>query len=256
MVPPIQKKSELSAPPRALPAQQVTVQSHIVIDPEAAAAVLGPGATPEPAAASSPDDEGEENIYEVMKQHMRRKQEEADAKWAADKAQKAQQQRGRPGPIKPEVQRPAETRKADDLTDMGDVTAALREYLAANARMLESILGPCLRVSALTAAPPEATLQIHKTQQGFTNDLAKGKIEAALRAVTDLPLRITYEFVDPPKNPNAPVPGAPAAPPAQTAQRVPPEVTEAVKKQPLIQELMKRFDASVTQIELLGSGDE
>jgi hypothetical protein len=51
-----------------------------------------------------------------------------------------------------------------------------------------------------------------------------------------------------------PAADTPAAP-LQAAQRIPPELLDAVNKQPLIKELMKRFDASITQIEPLDTGD-
>ena len=49
-------------------------------------------------------------------------------------------------------------------------------------------------------------------------------------------------------------PGTPTGP-TQAAQRVPPEIVEAVKQQPVIQQLMKTLDATVVQVELLGAGE-
>jgi hypothetical protein len=245
------------------------------IDPEAAAAVLG--TTPSPAAAdgatppanAAAEEDGEENIYEVMKQHMRRKQEEADAAWAAKKAQQGGY--GRPGPGggppgrpgaggagQPAVQRSTFVEKVANLADLDAVWTAARTYLAQNARMLESVLGGCTRVHALSTPPaaptPEVTLHIPKTQQNFTNDKARAKLEEALRAVTGLPLKLVVDFITPPPSAHAPG-GAPggAAPnaPLQAAQRIPPELLDAVNKHPLVQELVKRLDATVTHIEPL-----
>jgi hypothetical protein len=234
------------------------------IDPEAAAAVLGstpaaPAGPAESLSASEGDEEGEENIYEVMKQHMRRKQEELEARNAQIRQQRAAGGRPGPGGMRTgpqEPPRPVEVPRARDLADLEGVWNSARQYLAANARILETVLGGCTRVAALTTSPAEVTLEISKTQERFTNDRAKAKLEEALRAVTGLNLRLHVHFVDTPQavRGGEGVPGMPAAP-AATVQRVPPEIIEAVKKQAVVQELMKRFDATVTQVELLGTGE-
>jgi len=274
------KKSELGLPEGDAEVSRVSVTARVVttpalaapsaedaarahgIDPAAAAAVLGETATPEetaaPAESGSTEEEGEENIYEVMKQHMRRKQEEIEAKNAQIRAQRTGG--GRPAPAQPAAPAgPLPVEKAGDLSDLNGVWRAARNYLLANARMLESVLGGCTRVTGLTTDPAEVVLEVPKTQERFTNDKARAKLEEALRSVTELPLRLRVEFVDPPRGvtpagmqPGGPGPSAPAA----TAQRVPPEVIEAVKKQPIVQELMKKLDATVTQVEMLGTGEE
>lgn len=270
------KKSELASPP--LPpgeSSRVSVTSHIVhppshadaarahgIDPAAAAAVLGtqPLSPEDAAAPPTAEDDAEENIYEVMKQHMRRKQEELEAKNAQMRQQRAAGQGGRPGPAgRPAAPQPApepEIPRVADLANLDAVWAAARQYMLAKARIIESVLGGCTRILSLTTNPPEAVLEMPSTQKGFANERARLKLEEILRLLTGLPLKVRLEFVEVARRPaHAADAGMPAAP-AATVQRVPPEIIDAVKKQPVIQELMKRFDATVTQIELLGTGDE
>ncbi len=45
------------------------------------------------------------------------------------------------------------------------------------------------------------------------------------------------------------------AAPSATARRIPPEVLDAIKQQPLVQELMKRLDASVVHVEMLNTDE-
>jgi hypothetical protein len=200
-----------------------------------------------------PEPEPEENIYEVMKQHMARKREELEA-------QQAQRRLGHHGhgphvPAAAAAPKPVE--KAADLTDWAGVWIAARNYLAMNARLLESVLGHCTSIAALSVSTNEVTLLIPRVHTGFANDKAKARLEEALRAVTDLPLKLSVQFSDQP----LPVPSATAGGgigtiPLAAAQRVPPEVMDAVKKQPIVRELMKRLDATVTQVEILEEGAE
>jgi hypothetical protein len=197
-----------------------------------------------------------------MKQHMRRKQEELEARNAHMRQQRAAGQGGRPGPAgRPAPPQPApepEFPKVTDLANLDAVWAAARQYMLARARIIESVLGGCTRILALTTNPPEALLEMPSTQKGFANERARLKLEEILRCITDMPLKVRLEFVEVARGPapgHAGDAGMPAAP-AATVQRVPPELIDAVKKQPVVQELMKRFDATVTQIELLGTGDE
>ena len=127
-----------------------------------------------------------------MKQHMARKREEMEAQNAQLRQQRGH---GRPvahAPVPPPVE------KAADLTDLPGVWIAARNYLAQNARLLESVLGGCSRLEALDTAAGQATLAIPNTQRNFTNDRARAKLEEALRAVTDLPLKLQVNFVEPP----------------------------------------------------------
>jgi hypothetical protein len=232
------------------------------IDPEAAAAVLGtPPAPPPtdnavPSAAGLDIDEGdEENIYEVMKAHMRRQKEELEAKNAAARQQARTAGRPGPGGAAPPPQKPAAPERVTNLADTAAVWAAARRWLSANARYLESVLGHCCSVETLHPDTGEATLRVPANQRGFTNEKARAKIEEALRSVTGLPVKLAINITDDPAPPpGSGAPGTPAAP-TQAAQRVPPEIVEAVKQQPVIQQLMKKLDATVVQVELLGAGE-
>lgn len=201
--------------------------------------------------------EPEENIYQVMKQHMARKKEEIDAQNAQ------RRQGGRPGPRPgsapmsaapaPPSPAPQPTAVAADLTDLPGVWAAARQYLAAGARTLESVLGSRTEIESLNVSGGEVTLLVPEHFKGYTNDRARAKLEEALRAVTRLPLRLKVNFGGMPDDPSGagvPSGGGPNMP-MGLAQRIPPELLDAVNKQPLIQELMKRLDATVTQVEIL-----
>jgi len=215
-------------------------------DPAAASA-------PVETAAASDEPEREESIYEVMKQHMARQKEETEARNAASK------QGGRPGPATQRPVQPAAApppvEKVSDFENLGALWFAVRQYLSHHARLLESVLGNCTHITALRLEPDapggEAVLQMPVAQRNFTNDKARAKLEEAIRAVTGKPLRLRVDFIEP--DPNAPVPsgaysstGSPSA-----LQRIPPELMDKVKQQPVIKELMKRLDATITQVEML-----
>jgi hypothetical protein len=232
---------------------------HTDIDPEAAAAVLGTPPAPPPAENAVPStagldiDEGdEENIYEVMKAHMRRQKEELEAKNAA--ARQHARTAGRPGPGGAAPPKPPEPERVSNLADTAAVWAAARRWLSANARYLESVLGHCCSVETLHPDTGDATLRVPANQRGFTNEKARAKIEEALRAVTGVGVKLALTITDDPAPPPGAAAGTPAAP-TQAAQRVPPEIIEAVKQQPVIQQLMKSLDATIVQVELLGAGD-
>ncbi len=225
--------------------------------------ITTPPHAPPPLPEESAESEKEENIYEVMKGHMRRKQEEIDAQ----NAQLKQQTNGRPGPPKigvtpygkslaPVPPSPKPVEKVADLTDMKRVWLAARNYLTANAGYLESVLGGISRIRSLNVQTGETTLLIPLNQKSFVNDKARAKLEEALRTVCGLPVKLELEFIEQ----TSPPPGQPGTNGAGTgsisAQRIPPEVLEKVKNQPIIQELMKRLDATVTQVELLGTGND
>ena len=111
-----------------------------------------------------------ENIYEVMKQHMRRKQEEIEAQMPRC-GRKGRG--GRPGPMQPAAPTgPRPVEKAGRLSDLNGVWQAARNYLLANSRMLESVLGDCSRVTGPTTDPSEVALEIPKTQERFTTTRA------------------------------------------------------------------------------------
>jgi hypothetical protein len=180
-----------------------------------------------------------------MKQHMARKRDELEAL-------QAQRRHGHHPPAPPASPAPKPVEKAPDLSDWPGVWIAARNYLAANARLLESVLGTCTSIASLSVSTREVTLLIPRHHLGFANDKAKARLEEALRAVTDLPLKLSVQFSDQPlPPPSASSPGAIGTIPLAAAQRIPPEVMDAVKQQPLVRELMKRFDATVTQVEIL-----
>jgi hypothetical protein len=182
-----------------------------------------------------------------MKQHMARKREELEA-------QQAQHKHGHPPPA-PAAPPPRPVEKAADLADLPGVWIAARNYLAANARLLESVLGHCTSIVSLNTQTCEVTLLIPRNFTGYANEKGRPRLEEALRAVTDLPLKLQVQFTDQPlARPPADEGGAIGTVPLAAAQRIPPEVMEAVKKQPIVRELMKRLDATVTQVEILDDG--
>ena len=209
------------------------------------------------ASSQAGDPEPEENIYQVMKGHMARQKEELEAKNAA--ARQGKSANGRPGPAPTEAPPKVTIQRVTDLRDLPGVWAAARNFLSVNARMLESVLGQCTRVDALNLETNEVTLVIPDRHERFTGDKARAKLEEALRAVTGLTLKLLVNFVDLPLD--VPPDGVGVVPGAGQgggpgAQRVAPEVLEAVKSQPIIKELMKRLDATVTQVEMLNTGED
>ena len=214
-----------------------------------------PSAPPDVTAAAetSAEAEPEENIYEVMKQHMVRQKEEQEVKNAQ---MRQQHPHGRP---QPHPAAPPPVEKAADLSDLEGVWIAARNFLSQNARLLESVLGASTKIEMLNTAGAEVTLAIPNTHRNFTNDRARAKLEEALRAVTDLPLKLLVNFVEPPDVPAGaytPNGGGGSSGPLAAAQRIPPELMEAVKNQPVVRELMKRLDATVTHVEILDAKDE
>ncbi len=210
-------------------------------------------ANPPKGGTTSDEPEQEENIYEVMKQHMTRQKEELDARNAAAR-QGQRPANGRPGPAPAEAPRPI-IQRVTNLTDLPAVWTAARGYLAVNARNLETVIGGCTRVDALSLETSEITLVIPQRFQNWTNDKARAKLEEALRAVTGLTLKLQVQFIDMPAEPPPGAIGTTDAAAGLAAQRVPPELLAAVKSQPLIQELMKRLDATVTQVEMLQTAE-
>src|SRR5262249_6600818 len=135
------------------------------------------------------EDVDEENIYEVMKAHMRRQKEELEAKNAQLRQQQRANQYGRPGPNRPAAapaNEPPPVEKVADASDLPAVWTATRKYLQQNARYLESVLGHCCKVEFLDQATGEAALLVPAVQRGFTNEKARAKIEEGIRAVTGL----------------------------------------------------------------------
>ena len=182
-----------------------------------------------------------------MKQHMARKREELEA-------QQAQHKHGHHPPA-PAAPAPRPVEKAADLADLPGVWIAARNYLAANARLLESVLGHCTSIVSLSPQTCEVTLLIPRNFTGYANEKGRPRLEEALRAVTDLPLKLQVQFTDQPMaRPPADEGRGMGTVPLAAAQRIPPEVMDAVKKQPIVRELMKRLDATVTQVEILDDG--
>jgi hypothetical protein len=192
----------------------------------------------------------EENIYEVMKDHMRQKKEETDARYAAERQARAA---GRPGPSSAQAAPAPTIEKVRDVTDLPAVWNAARNYLANSARYLDSVLGHCCHVESLNADTGEAIIMVPGTQKGFANEKARLKLEEALRAVTGLGIRLALQFTEETRTPADQGPeasrsGVSAGP---VSQRVPAEVIDAVKQQRVVQELMKRLDATVTSVEII-----
>ena len=112
-----------------------------------------------------------------------------------------------------------------------------------------------------SGGPREATITVPGNQRNFTTEKARMKLEEALRAVTGVPLRVKVEFVEISEEEmghagagggrgaigvvGGPGSGLPAM------QRIPPELLEKIRNQPLIKELAKRFDAAITHVEIL-----
>jgi hypothetical protein len=196
----------------------------------------------------------EENIYEVMKGHMRRQKEELEAK-NAELRQARGAGYGRPGPAA--VSSGPVVEKVADVGDMARVWGAVRTYLASGARYLDSVLGHCSRLETLNRETGEAVLMVPANQQGFTNEKARLKIEEALKAVTGLPVKLAVRFGEEEgKAAERSNVAAAAGGGGPAATRVAPEVIEAVKKQAVVKELMKKLDATVVNIEVLGGGEE
>jgi hypothetical protein len=200
-------------------------------------------------------DEAEENIYEVMKQHMARQKEEIDARNAAMKQGARPGPNGHAGPAQNATPPKPVIQRVTNLADLPAVWQATRNYLAANARMLESVLGQCTRVDALNLETSEATLVIPARHERFTGDKARAKLEEAIRAVTGVTLKLQVQFIDMPVEAPPGVIGTTDAAAGMAAQRVPPELLAAVKNQPIIKELIKRLDATVTQVEMLQTAE-
>jgi hypothetical protein len=209
------------------------------------------------------EEAGEESIYEVMKATMRRQKEELEAKNAALKQQRGPGQYGRPGPVggaavggaRPTNEgqtSPAPIERVADTTDLPAVWAATRRHLHTAARYLEGVLGHCCEVAVLNRETGEGVVRVPGNQKGFANERARAKIEECMRAVTGLPVRLALEFVEAPARENGEGSrvGMQAAP-SMAAQRIPPEVLEAIKQQPVVIELMKRLDGSIVHVEML-----
>jgi len=213
---------------------------------------------PEGATPNTAEDDGEENIYEVMKQHMARQKEELDARNAAMKQGQRPvgggQANGRPGPTQPAPAKPI-IQRVTNLQDLPAVWTAARNYLQANATSLENVLGSCTRVGALDMENNQVTLVIPQRFTNWTNDRARAKLEEALRAVTGLTLKLQVQFIDMPGEVPPGAIGTTDAAAGMAAQRVPPELLDAVKRQPIIKELMKRLDATVTQVEMITTSE-
>ncbi len=200
-----------------------------------------------------------------MKAPMRRQKEELEAKNAELRKQQRSNQYGRPGPAgggaaKPATPVPTEQpiiNKVADPTDLPTLWSATRQHLNTTARYLESVLGQCCKIHSLDPATNDAILLVPANQRGFTNEKARAKIEESLRAVTARPRRLTLQISDeepPTAGPTANVPNTPSAP-AATVQRIPPEVIDAVKEQPIIKKLIKKLHATVTHIEMLNTDE-
>ena len=191
-----------------------------------------------------------------MKAHLLAKKEElekSNVRWKAGAG-------GRPAPVNGNHQPaiPPVVEIVRDLTNLTAIWEAARGYLSIHARLLENVLGGCGKVAAVDDAQGELTLALPTTQRNFTNDRARGKLEEAIRAVTGKPLRLKFEFVEvqPGDRGQSAAGTGPGAGSLGVAQRVPPELLENIRNQPLIKKLAKRFDAAITHVELLSATSE
>jgi hypothetical protein len=163
---------------------------------------------------------------------------------------------GRPGPSAPAVETPRPAiQRVTNLQDLPGIWTAARNYLVIHGKNLETVLGACTRVGALDMEAKQIKLVIPQRFANWTNDKARAKLEEALRAVTGLTLKLQVEFIEMPAEPPPGAIGTTDAAAGMAAQRVPPELLDAVKRQPIIKELMKRLDATVTQVEMLQTAE-
>ena len=253
---------------------------EVVIDPAAAAAVLGEvagtGQVHQQNASSMPSgtamgstpeavgEEGEESIYEVMKSHMRQKKEELEARNVQARQEGAagagrpgpRPMGGRPGPVMPAAVQAAPVEMVADLGNLAAVWAAARKLFG----YLDRTLGYEGRLESLNAETGETVARMPANLKGFANEKARAKIEESLRAVTGKGIRLSLVFPEVAHDPaggakgnDAARFGGPAAPPTPQAQRIPPKVKDDVENNPVVQELMKKLDANVVNIELLNT---
>ncbi len=120
-------------------------------------------------------------------------------------------------------------------------------------------------------AAGEATLIIPAHLKAYANERIGEKIAQSLRAVLGCPMKLTLipsEEAAPAAQgraatrtagPSAPSPyAAPTAShvPSQSAQRVPPEVIDAVRSAPLVRQLIERLGGDVTLVEMIEKTEE
>ncbi|MCL2641865.1 MAG: hypothetical protein FWD53_13525 [Phycisphaerales bacterium] len=178
---------------------------------------------------------------------MRRQKEELDAK----NVQVRQQQHGggRSG-----LMQAASLPVLEKVADVGDLAAvwrAVRKYVASSVKYIDNVLGHCCRIESLDADLLEAVLFVPGNQRSFANGKPQLKIEEGVRAVTGLPLKLKLHFGEEVVK----APEAEASVGGIAAQRVPPEVIRAVESQAVIKELIKKLDARVVHVELMGAGE-
>jgi len=140
--------------------------------------------------------------------------------------------------------------KVENCGDLQAVWGAVRKYLASTARYIDNMLGHCCRIESLDAESLDAVLFVPGNQKGFANEKHRLKIEEGLRVVTGLTIKLSLRFGEEVvKAPDADTSGG------IVTQRVPPEVFKAVEAQPVIKELIKKLDAKVVNVELMGTGE-
>jgi hypothetical protein len=202
------------------------------------------------------EEEREESIYEVMKGHMLRQKEEQEARNVAIRQQSGRFP-GRPGPASPAKSETPRVEKVTDLTDLAGVWEAAQKFLSDNqARSVVLNLGATSRITRLNANAGEVVLEIPGHLRAYAGDKIKARIEDAIRTVTGKGLRLSLAYcLEAPKAP-PPADGSQPGVSGIAANRVPAEVLEAIKQQKVVQELMKKLDASVTNVEMLGTGEE
>lgn len=203
---------------------------------------------------------------------MRRQKDELDAHNAQLRQQQAPRGYGRPGPAgRPgpghAPPAPAPAAPIEMIADLGNLVAvwlaARKHLIATGCKYLETTLGHLGRLETLNPTTGEASIWIPANQRGFANEKARVKIEESLRDVTGKGIKLTFTFPDPAASSEADraAEAARAGMPAAgggtitQAHRVSPETQEAVENAPVVQELMKRLDARIVNIELLNTDE-
>src|SRR6185312_11702302 len=102
------------------------------------------------------EDAPEESIYDTMKQEILRKRAELEAQNAQSRQQRHMPRPPAPAPAP--VHAPIE--KITDLSNLTALWHATRTFLSQNARLLESVLGPCSSFTAFTPEPPPGIITL------------------------------------------------------------------------------------------------
>jgi DNA polymerase-3 subunit gamma/tau len=254
--------------------------------------IAPPAAPPAQAAdeAPPPEDDREESIYDIMKQHMARKDDERNAAWAARQAGQPQEippsapesapeaseplsfaaqmknqlaqaarpqpQRpmgGRPGPIQqPQTAAPSPAVEIiADIANLEAVWQAAQNHLAANkARSVVDMIGGSARLENFS--PDAATLCIPSKLKNYVGEKIRTRIEESLRIVTAKNPKLAISYYELAEDDSLRPPSGAAT----TIARVPPKVEEAVRNSPVITNILEKLGGDVSSIELIEQNEE